>query len=87
MPSSAGRKGHMTAQKRLSEHAEKPFPENRKPTERPFLNKMQFMEHPLSERKKSGTGTYISLFRFFYFIKIESNQKFIFMHFRISPQS
>lgn len=46
----------MTAQKRLSEHTEKPFPENRKHTERPFLNKMQFMEHPLSERKKAEQG-------------------------------
>lgn len=52
-PSSADRKGDMERQKRLSEHAEKPFPENRKLTERPFLNKMQFMEHPLSERKKA----------------------------------
>lgn len=86
MPSSAGRKGDMERQKRLSEHAEKPFPENRKPTERPFLNKMQFMEHPLSERKKAEQGlTYLC--SVFYFIKIESNQKFIFMHFRISPPS
>lgn len=52
----------------------------------PFRIKCSSWNTHYRNEKKRNRDLHISV-PLFYFIKIESNQKFIFMHFRISPQS
>lgn len=52
----------------------------------PFRIKCSSWNTHYQNEKKRNRDLHFSV-PLFYFIKIESNQKFIFMHFRISPQS